>query len=204
MIRSVTVYCSSSREIKPAYLAAAHELGHAIASAGWTLVYGGNYLGSMAAVADGARSAKGRVVGITPRLMVGKGYDDKRCTELIVVDDMRQRKALLESRGDALVALPGGLGTLEELSEVIVGRVLKYHDKPIVILNIDGFYGPLLAFIEQGIKEKFIKLRARDLYFVATTIPAAIAHLKHTYPRASGPAGASTPPPGRVAAVAPS
>jgi uncharacterized protein (TIGR00730 family) len=204
MIRSVTVYCSSSREIKPAYLAAAHELGHAIASAGWTLVYGGNYLGSMAALADGARSANGTVVGITPRLMVGKGYDDKLCSELIVVDDMRQRKALLESRGDALVALPGGLGTLEELSEVIVGRVLKYHDKPIVILNIDGFYDPLLAFIEHGITEKFIKPKARDLYFVATSIPAAIAHLKRPHPGPGHRPPAATAPPPRVTAIDPS
>ena len=197
MIRSVTVYCSSSREIKPAHLAVARELGHAIASAGWKLVYGGNYLGSMAALADGARSANGTVIGITPRLMVGKGYDDKHCSELIVADDMRQRKALLEARGDAFIALPGGLGTLEELSEVIVGRLLKYHDKPIVILNIDRFYDPLLAFIEQGIKEKFVKPKARELYCVATSVAAAIAHLQH-------PPATTAPPPSRVAAIDPS
>lgn len=195
MIKSVTVYCSSSRDIRESYLSAARELGHAIASEGWTLVYGGNYLGSMAAVADGARSAGGNVVGITPRLMVGKGYDDKHCTELIVTDDMRQRKGLLEARGDAFVALPGGLGTLEELSEIIVGRLLRYHDKPIVILNINGFFDPLLAFIEQGIRENFIKPKARGIYCVTTSVAQAIEHIRSAHPAA---------PPARPVTVDPS
>lgn len=176
-IRCVTVYCSSSGDIHSRYLDAARALGEGIARHGWTLVYGGNYLGSMAAMADGARAAGGKVIGITPRLMVGKGYDDKQCHELIVTEEMRERKALLEARGDAFVALPGGLGTLEELTEVIVGRLLDYHDKPIVILNLDGFYNGLLEVIERGISESFIKPRARQLYHVATTVEDALAYL---------------------------
>jgi uncharacterized protein (TIGR00730 family) len=177
-IRAVTVYCSSSGRIRQVYLDAARQLGQAIAREGWALVYGGNYLGSMAAVADGARSIGGRVVGITPRLMVGKGYDDRNCCELVITEEMRERKALLESRGDALIALPGGLGTLEELSEVLVGRLLRYHHKPIVILNIDGFYDALLAMIQRGIRDGFIAERAAGLYFVARTVTEAIDYLK--------------------------
>jgi uncharacterized protein (TIGR00730 family) len=176
-IRAVTVYCSSSSDIESRYLDTARRLGEAIARQGWTLVYGGNYLGSMAALADGARSVGGRVVGITPRLMVGKGYDDKQCCELLITEEMRQRKALLEERGDAFIALPGGLGTLEELTETIVGRLLHYHYKPIVIVNLGGFYTPLLQMIQRGIADGFIKPGAPRLYQVAQSVEEAVACL---------------------------
>src|ERR1700733_524209 len=112
-IQSVTVYCSSSREVAQVYLDAAEELGRAIAREGWQLVYGGNDCGCMGALAHAARDAGGKVIGVTPQLLVDNGIADQKCDELIVPPDMRQRKALLESRGDAFIALPGGLGTLE-------------------------------------------------------------------------------------------
>jgi uncharacterized protein (TIGR00730 family) len=177
-LRAVTVYCSASRDVPGVYLHAAVELGRGIAASGWTLVYGGNYVGCMAAVADGARAGGGKVVGITPRLLVDEGIADQRCNELIVTDGMRGRKALLELRGDAFIALPGGLGTFEELFEVLVGRLLGYHDKPIVLLNVSRYYDPLLAMIEHGIEQRFIKPKARDAYFVAGTVDAAVAHLR--------------------------
>jgi len=174
---AITVYCSSSSEIHSRYHRAATELGEGIARHGWTLVYGGNYLGCMAAVANGARAAGGRVVGITPKLMAGKGYDDKKCCELIVTADMRERKALLEARGDGFVAMPGGIGTLEELTEVIVGRLLHYHDKPIVILNLEGFYDGFLEHLERSIRDGFIKPRIRQVYHVAATVADALQYL---------------------------
>ena len=177
-ITSVTVYCSASGEVPDVYLRTAHELGRGISSSGWSLVYGGNYVGCMAAVADGARAGGGKVIGITPRLMVDEGIADERCDELVVTDGMRERKALLELRGDAFVALPGGMGTFEELFEILVGRLLGYHDKPIVLLNVNDYYGPLLAMIEHGIEQRFIKPKARDAYFVAGTVDAAIRHLR--------------------------
>src|SRR4029079_3133274 len=119
-IRSVTVYCSSSTKVPDVYPREAAELGRAIARQGWTLVYGGNCVGCMGSLANGAREAGGKVLGIKPQLMVDEGIGDKLCDELIVTDNMRERKALLEQRGDALIALPGGLGTLEELFEVLV------------------------------------------------------------------------------------
>ena len=176
-IHAVTVYCSSSSDIDPVYLDAGRQLGRAIAGAGWTLVYGGNRIGLMAAVADAARAAGGKVVGITPQLLVDHGIGDDECDELVVTAGMRERKALLEQRGDAFIVLPGGLGTFEELFEILVGRMLGYHAKPIVFLNVANYYGPLLAAIEHGISEKFIKPRARQAYEVAETVDAAISYV---------------------------
>jgi uncharacterized protein (TIGR00730 family) len=177
-IQSVTVYCSSSSAVAPEYQSAARELGAEIATQGWRLVYGGNVVGLMATIAEGARAAGGKVTGITPQLMVDKGLSDPLADELLVTNDMRDRKALLEARGDAFVALPGGLGTYEEVFETLVGRQLGYHDKPIVLLNIGDYYGPMLDMVEHGIEHKFIKNSARDLFFVAPTVEEAISYLK--------------------------
>lgn len=176
-IRTVTVYLASSRHVPPLYFAAASELGTALAARGWALVYGGNSIGPMGALADAVRDADGKVIGITPRLLVDHGIADEACDELVVTDSMRDRKHLLEQRGDAFIALPGGLGTFEELFEIIVGRLLGYHDKPIVLLNIAGYYNPLLAMIEHGIEHGFIKEKSRALWQVCNTVPEAMFYL---------------------------
>jgi uncharacterized protein (TIGR00730 family) len=119
-------------------------------------------------------------------MMVEQGIGDDACDEMCVTETMRERKALLEERGDAFVALPGGLGTFEEVFEILVGRLLKYHDKPIVLLNIAGYYDPLLVMIEHGVEQRFIKPGARNAYFVARNVAEAIAHLRST--------GADAPP----------
>ena len=146
----VTVYCSSSRDVDQVYFEAARELGRGMAQRGWPLVYGGNDLGLMGALANATRDAGGKVIGVTPQFLVDEGIADLRCDELIVTATMRERKAIMENRADAFVTLPGGLGTLEEIFEIIVGRVLGVHSKPIVLLNINGFYDPLLAMIDHG------------------------------------------------------
>ena len=179
-IHSVTVYCSSSSAVPPVFAQAAAELGRAVASNKWKLVYGGNNVGLMGVVADACRAAGGKVIGITPRLMVEKGISDSLCEELLVTECMRERKRLLEHRGDAFVTLPGGLGTFEEIFEIIVGKQLRYHTKPIVLLNVDNYFAPLLATIEHGIELRFIKPRTRDLYHVAPTVADAVAYL-HSY-----------------------
>ena len=176
-IQAVTVYCSASRELPEIYTRPAFELGRAIASAGWQLIYGGNPVGLMAEVANGARSVRGKVIGITPWMMADQGLADHDSDELIVTGSMRERKALLEQRGDAFIALPGGLGTLEELFEMLVGRVLGYHNKPIVLLNVADYYNPLLAMIQHGIDQRFIKPRALEAFFVAQTVREAIVQL---------------------------
>jgi cytokinin riboside 5'-monophosphate phosphoribohydrolase len=178
MVHAVTVYCSSSSHVPAVYPHAAAELGRAIAGQGWTLVYGGNCVGCMGALANAVRGAGGKVLGITPQLMVDEGIGDDACDELIVTPNMRERKALLEQRGDAFVALPGGLGTFEELFEILVGRMLGYHAKPIVLLDVAGYYDPLIAMIEHGIEHRFIRPNAREAYFVARSVDEAIAHLR--------------------------
>ena len=181
-IRAVTVYCSSSSAVDEAYFAAAHELGRALAGAGWTLVYGGNNVGLMGTIAQSTRAAGGRVVGITPQLMVDKKVHDPLCDELIVTATMRERKQLLEDRGDALLALPGGIGTYEELFEVLVAKQLGYHNKPIVLLNVDRFFSPLLAMLDAGIERRFIKPAARSMLFVTDDVEAAMQYLRGYVP----------------------
>src|SRR3954468_8747672 len=181
-IRAVTVYCASSSRVAAAYFDAARALGHAIASSGWSLVYGGNNLGLMDAVASACRAAGGKVIGITPQRMADEGIIDRQCDEFIVTPTMRERKALLEARGDALVALPGGIGTFEEFFEVLVGRMLGYHAKPIVVLNISGYYDPLIQMIEHGIEQRFIKPKAREAFYVTSSVAEAMEYLKRHPP----------------------
>lgn len=184
---AITVYCSSSTKLAPVYYQAGRQLGCAIAERGWSLVYGGNCIGLMDALACAARESGGAVIGITPRLMVKEGIADRQCAELIVTDDMRQRKALLEQRGDAFIALPGGLGTLEEIFEIIVSRSLGYHDKPIVLLNINGYYDPMLAMLEHGIAQQFIRPKARRLWHATADIDDALRHIaEHLAEAANG------------------
>lgn len=131
----------------------------------------------MGELANSARAAGGKVVGITPQSMVDEGIGDELCDELIVTPGMRERKALLEQRGNAFIALPGGLGTLEEFFEILVGRMLELHDKPIVLLNIAGYYAPLISMIDHGIEHGFIRPRAREMFFVADSVENAINFL---------------------------
>ena len=179
--RRVTVFCSSSGDIAPIYRQAAATLGAAIAREGWQLVYGGNHLGSMGALADGCRSAGGCVIGVTPQLFVDKGFTDHDCHELIVMPDMRSRKAKMEELGDAFIAMPGGFGTLEEFSEIVVGRMLNYHAKPVILYNVAGFYSPLVGFFEKMIQERFAKPKARMDYLVAPNEETIIEHLKQQW-----------------------
>jgi uncharacterized protein (TIGR00730 family) len=177
MIRNVTVYCASSRRLAEVYREAATSLGRAIALRGWGLIYGGDRAGLMGLVADGAAGAGGNVIGIMPERMMTADIVNERCSEMVVARDMRHRKEMLEARGDAMVALPGGLGTLEEFFEAVVGRQLGFHSKPIVLLNIAGYFLPLLAMVEHGIEHQFIKAECRELFFVAGSVEEAIGYL---------------------------
>ena len=176
-IRAVTVYCSSSSKIAAPFVNAAKDLGRLIAENGWSLVYGGNNVGSMGTLANACRDAGGKVIGVTPKLFIDKGVADNACEELIITDGMRDRKAVMEERGDAFIALPGGLGTFEEFFEITCGKQLGYHDKAIVLLNINGYYDPLLAMIDHGLELNFIRPKARSLYFVAKSVAEAVKQI---------------------------
>ena len=183
-ISAVTVYCSSSTHIAPAFLEAAAELGRALAQSNWRLVYGGNDVGMMGVLAQAVRGAGGKVVGVTPQLFMDKGVADHACDELHVTACMRERKATMDRCGAAFVARPGGLGTFEEFFEIVCGKQLAYHNKAIVLLNVAGYYDPLLKMIEHGLELNFIRPRATGLYFVATTVSEAVEYLKNYRPTA--------------------
>ena len=193
-IRSVTVYCSSSAAVARHYFDAAEQAGSAIAANHWNLVYGGNLVGLMKALADACRGAGGKVIGITPQLMVDKGIHDAHADELLITQSMRERKAIMEERADAFLTLPGGLGTFEEIFEIIVGKQLRYHDKPIALLNVAGYFDPLLAMIEHGIENHFIKPAARGLYFVASSVDDAVEYFKSYQPRSAPDKWFTAPP----------
>ncbi|MBX3464737.1 MAG: TIGR00730 family Rossman fold protein [Planctomycetes bacterium] len=173
----VTVYASSSERIDPAFSAVAEDLGRRIAGQGWDLVWGGGRFGLMGAVSRGARAAGGRTIGVILQGFVDKNVHCDRAHELSTVADMRARKRGLDESGDAFVALPGGLGTMEELLEVLSFRQLGLHQKPIVVLDALGYWQPLLRMLEQGFAGGFIQPHFRGIYSVAADPAAAIAQI---------------------------
>jgi len=144
MPRNICVYCSSSDRVDPRYLAVGDRMGQLIAKRGDTLVWGGGSTGLMGSVARSTQAAGGRVVGVIPEALTNMEVAYENADELIVTQTMRERKQLLDERSDAFVVLPGGFGTLEELAEIHVLKVLGYSDRPLVLVNADGFYDPLL------------------------------------------------------------
>jgi uncharacterized protein (TIGR00730 family) len=153
---SLCVYCGSRPGAHPAFIDTARAVGHWIGSHGGHLVYGGGRNGLMGVVAEATLAAGGRVVGIIPKALVEKEWAHHGCTELHVVDTMHERKRLMAERADAFLALPGGIGTFEEFFEVWTWRQLGYHDKPVGLLNVAGYYDGLMAFLRTGVEEQFM------------------------------------------------
>ena len=153
---SVAVYCGSRPGRDPVYEAVAHEVGTWIGAHGGQLVYGGGKSGLMGAVAHSTRAAGGRVVGVIPQSMVVREWANHDCDELHVVDTMHERKQMMAERADAFLALPGGIGTFEEFFEIWTWRQLGYHDKPIGLLNTEGYYDGLLAFAKSSVEQGFL------------------------------------------------
>jgi uncharacterized protein (TIGR00730 family) len=176
----IAVFCSSSPTIDSKFIDLAFDLGAEIASRGADLVSGGGHISAMGAIAQGARSKGGRTIGIIPQKLVDIEFADHESDELIVVDSMRTRKAKIENLSDAFITLPGGLGTLEELFEIWVGRYLNFHSKPVIILDPYGVYEPLHSLVEHLEREKFVKPGMRELIHWTTTPQEAvdIAHGK--------------------------
>ena len=153
---SVCVYCGSKPGVDPSYAALATEVGQWIGAHGGQLVYGGGRNGLMGIVAENTRAAGGRVVGIIPRALVERESAHEGCDELHVVETMHERKRMMMERADAFLALPGGIGTFEELFEAWTWRQLGYHDKPVGILNHQGYYDHLMNFMQQVVREDFM------------------------------------------------
>ena len=153
---SICVYCGSRLGERPEFRLAAATVGRWIGEQRGQLVYGGGRTGLMGTVAGATRAAGGRVVGIIPRALVDKELANHASDELHVVETMHERKAMMGERADAFVALPGGIGTFEELFEIWTGRQFGYHDKPVGILNVAGYYDGLLGFFEHSVREGFM------------------------------------------------
>ena len=157
---AVCVYCASSTRIASSYVELAAEVGTVLARRGHSLVSGGGDLSCMGAVARAARAGGARTVGVIPQALLELEVGDQAADELLVVDDMRTRKGLMDSRSDAFLTLPGGLGTLEELTEVWVARFLGMHVKPVVALDLDGLYAPLRAQVALMVERGFVRPQA--------------------------------------------
>jgi uncharacterized protein (TIGR00730 family) len=153
---SVCVYCGSKPGVDPAFALMARTVGRWIGEHGGQLVYGGGNNGLMGMVAEATLESGGRVVGVIPRALVEKEWANNACTELHIVDTMHERKRLMAEKADAFLALPGGIGTFEEFFEVWTWRQLGYHDKPVGLLNLSGYYDPLVAFLHSTVAQGFM------------------------------------------------
>ena len=171
--KSIAVFCASANGARPEYRAAAEELGHALAQRGLGLIYGGARVGLMGAVADAALAAGGHVVGVIPHVLVDKEVAHQGITELHVTSTMHTRKALMAEKADAFLILPGGYGTFEEMFEVLAWQTLKIHSKPVVLLNVAGFYDKLLEFLDVCDREGVLRGN-RHILLVANTVDEAL------------------------------
>jgi hypothetical protein len=171
--KSVAVFCAASDGERPVYRATAEELGRTLAQRGIGLIYGGAKIGLMGAVADATLAAGGRVVGVIPHVLVDKEIAHDGLSELHVVDTMHTRKRLIGEKADAFITLPGGFGTFEELFEVLAWQTLKLHAKPVVLLNVAGFYDTMLAFLDVCESEGMLRGNRHRL-LVASSVDEAL------------------------------
>jgi len=185
-IGAVCVYCGSSPGRRSGYGAAADALGDAIAVSGRSLVYGGAHVGLMGRIADRVMAGGGRVVGVIPQALVEFEVAHEGLDELIVVADMHERKARMAALADGFVAMPGGLGTLEELFEMLTWSQLGFHAKPVGVLNVEGFYDRLLDFLDQARDDGFMKPAHRALLLAEADAGALIDGLERWLPNGIG------------------
>jgi uncharacterized protein (TIGR00730 family) len=184
MSQTLCVYCSSSDAVARTFFETAEEVGARLARQGYALIYGGGRIGLMGALARAAHQNGGRVIGVIPEFLHSKGLAYEAADELVITRDLRERKATMEARADGFVTLPGGFGTLEEALEIITLKQLGQHAKPIVIVNTQDFYAPLLQLMERIYRERFAKPEYRQLYHFASDVGEVFSYLA-TYQPAS-------------------
>lgn len=181
-IRRVCVFCGASHGSRPEYTTAAFDLGRTLAQRGMTLIYGGGRAGLMGAVADAALGAGGGVVGVITKLLEGRELGHTGITELHVVETMHERKMMMATMADAFIAMPGGLGTLDELFEILAWAQLGIHRKPVGLLNTAGFYDSLMTFIDHADSQGFVRMNHRTEMVVESAVPVLMERLTHTQP----------------------
>ncbi len=174
----VSVFCSSAPDIPKSSLDLAFGIGEAIGEQGWDLVWGGGKASMMGAVAKGARSKGAATIGVIPQPLIKLEFEDKEATQMHVVSDMRTRKAKIEDLSDAFIALPGGIGTLEEFFEIWVGSYLKFHSKPIAICDPVGFYDPLRTALDHLAEHNFMKTGQAELVSWCKDIPSTLEAIR--------------------------
>ena len=179
MIKRVCIFASSSNYLEKIYYDEAALLGKLLAESGFEMVYGGSRLGLMWACAGALKQGGGKLHGVMPEKLNDCGVSAKICDEFYLTEGMRERKAKMDEISDAVIALPGGFGTLEEVSEIIVQKQLCYNNKAIIFLNTNGFYDKLIEFMDEIITQKFANAASKDLYFVARTPIQAVEYLKN-------------------------
>lgn len=175
---SVCVYCGSSVGNNPVFADAARSLGRKLVEQNLSLVYGGGHVGLMGIVADAVLDAGGEVTGVIPKALMDSEVGHERLTRLFVVKDMHERKALMAEHAHGFIAMPGGIGTLEELFEALTWAQLGFHEKPVGLLNVDGFYDKLIEFLNQLTSQGFLRTEHRDLLIVQAEPDALITQLK--------------------------
>lgn len=178
-IKNVCVYSASSTQIAPLYFQVAEELGRLLAEKHINLINGAGYRGLMGAISNAALAAGGTVTGIIPRFMVEQGWHHQGLTRLVETETIHERKQLMADLSDGVIALPGGCGTLEELLEIITWKQLGLYLKPIVILNVDGYYNPLIEMLQNAISGNFMRKEHEAIWQVATTAQEAVECLYH-------------------------
>jgi uncharacterized protein (TIGR00730 family) len=184
MLHTVCVFCAANPGEHPAYVERARAMGRYLAQSGRRVVFGGGRTGLMGALADGALAAGGEIIGIMPKHLVDREVAHTGLTQLHVVDSMQERKALLAELSDGFLAMPGGLGTMEELFEIWTWGQLGLHRKPYGLLEVNGFYAPLLTFLDHAVAAGFIRQPYRDLLVVDTEPAALIARMEAVEPPA--------------------
>ncbi|MBQ4056369.1 MAG: TIGR00730 family Rossman fold protein [Bacteroidaceae bacterium] len=179
-IKNVCVYCASSTKIAPVYFASAESLGRLLAMRGINLINGAGSIGLMGTVSNAALEAGGTVTGVIPRFMVEQNWHHTGLTKLVETENMHERKLLMVEMSDGVIALPGGCGTMEELLEIITWKQLGLYLKPIVILNVDGFFDSLLEMLQRAIDENFMRKEHGAIWQVAQTPEEALDLLYQT------------------------
>jgi cytokinin riboside 5'-monophosphate phosphoribohydrolase len=183
-IQSICVFCASSESVDDLFKNIAWELGRELGRRRIDLVYGGASSGLMGCVARGVHEEKGKVIGVLPEFFKTKEFEYTKADELIVTQDMRERKGVMDKRSDAFIVLPGGIGTLEEAMEILSMRQLRLTDKPLVFINTQGFYEKLCANFEEMVKFQFAKPNVMDMYAIVPNPQSALEYLLSYVPQA--------------------
>lgn len=182
-IKTVCIFASASNNIDEEYFNAAKSLGNLLGKNEYNIVYGGSNLGLMGAVCSSALEAGSHITGVMPEKLYSLGIKEGPCNKFIVTKGMRDRKAKMDELSDGIIALPGGFGTIEELSEMIVQKQLGYNSKPIVILNTKGYYNNLAKFFDDIYTQNFAQINSKEIYHIANTPSDALEYIKNYHPK---------------------